>query len=508
MTFVPSPQQATIFDFIKNGSGNANIIAVAGAGKTTTLIEGVNLMDGQVQIGAFNKGIAAEISGKLTRKGIDWKKANAKTMHGLGNGAWRKAAKDCAPEPNEYKVLDIFKSLTAEKPGYARYQTFVLKLVSLAKQAGVGIIDRKEIDDSDRWMSIVEHFNVDDDLQDGSVDIGIELARQCFKKSAELCSAVIDFDDMIFAPLFHDARFWQTDWFLLDEAQDTNFCRRLIAERCLKRNGRLIAVGDPRQAIYGFTGADNDAMELIAQSFNCQELPLTVTYRCPKAVVRHAQQYVSHIHAHESAPEGELNIISEDAWRGRLGGLQPTDAIICRYNAPIVQTAFELIRMGIPCKIEGREIGKGLISLARKWKSVQSVADLDVALSQYLHHERQKAVGKQGGEAKVAALADKVATLKVLMEQLARDASINELVRNITNLFGDEVKDMVVLSTIHKAKGREWNRVFQLGNEPAFFAKQDWEVMQEQNLLYVAATRAQQALTIVEFDKDVQRRAA
>lgn len=94
----------------------------------------------------------------------------------------------------------------------------------------------------------------------------------------------IDFDDMVYLPLVFKLRLFPQDWVLIDEAQDTNPTRRALAARMLKPGGRVIAVGDPRQAIYGFTGADNDALEQIAAQFSCKRMPLTVSYRCPQAV--------------------------------------------------------------------------------------------------------------------------------------------------------------------------------------------------------------------------------
>jgi superfamily I DNA/RNA helicase len=55
--------------------------------------------------------------------------------------------------------------------------------------------------------------------------------------------------------------------------------------------GRLIAVGDPSQAIYGFRGADATAMTDMQREFNMTVLPLSVSYRCSQSVVKEAQKY-------------------------------------------------------------------------------------------------------------------------------------------------------------------------------------------------------------------------
>jgi superfamily I DNA/RNA helicase len=71
----------------------------------------------------------------------------------------------------------------------------------------------------------------------------------------------------------------------------------------------------------------------------------------------------------------------------------------------------------------------------------------------------------------------------------------------VNGLFADNVQDMLVLSSIHKAKGREWKRVFWLDRHstcPSKWARQAWQQEQERNLMYVAATRAQELLVDLE----------
>jgi hypothetical protein len=53
--FVPSLQQQSFFDWINTGSGSCVLEAVAGSGKTTTLIEALKLMKGTIFFGAYNK---------------------------------------------------------------------------------------------------------------------------------------------------------------------------------------------------------------------------------------------------------------------------------------------------------------------------------------------------------------------------------------------------------------------------------------------------------------------
>jgi superfamily I DNA/RNA helicase len=68
--------------------------------------------------------------------------------------------------------------------------------------------------------------------------------------------------------------------------------------------GRIIAVGDRNQAIYGFRGAHSASMDEIKKRFNARTLPLSVSYRCPQAVVLKAREWVERIEWAEGAEDG------------------------------------------------------------------------------------------------------------------------------------------------------------------------------------------------------------
>lgn len=481
----PSPQQQAFYTWITDGSGSCVLEAVAGAGKTTTLIKGLELMTGDVFFGAYNKAIADEIRGRLPRDAQA--KIDVSTFHAAGFRFWRRVAKSVKVDGN--KCRTIFRAAAERNPVYKPFESAVLQLVSLAKQAGLGVL--RSAGESE-WLSLVDHYDIE--CPDNNVTLTIKLACRLLKESIAQDHDVVDFDDMIFAPLYHNARVWEHDWVLVDEAQDTNATRRALALRMLKRGGRLVAVGDPRQAIYGFTGADSDALDLIAQAVNAQRLPLTVTYRCPKAVVKYAQSWVSHITAADTAPEGEVlsSVVGELAQAAK-----PGDAVLCRFTAPLVQHVYAFIAAGIPAKIEGREIGEGLKALATRWKTT-SLAKLEGLLQAYQEAECAKLRAKEK-ESKAAALEDKVACLFVLLGKVRAEqpqAALPDLVDAIDRIFGSdaEPKAVVTFSTIHKSKGREWNRVVWLQTGPSPWARKAWEQVQEANLCYVAATRAKHTL--------------
>jgi superfamily I DNA/RNA helicase len=212
-----------------------------------------------------------------------------------------------------------------------------------------------------------------------------------------------------------------------------------------------------------------------------------VSYRCAKAIVKKAQEYVPHIESHEFAHEG---LVTEMVEQWPLKNFLSTDAILCRNTRPLIGAAFILIRNKIACRVLGRDIGQGLVKLVKKMKAF-NVLDLTKRLTIHRQKEAKKFIA-QGKEDKLAALDDKLETLQVFMDEVGIDAQISELVSAIEALFSDDSAGRLTLSTVHKAKGLEFERVFILDPflMPSRYAKQDWQKIQESNIAYVAVTRA------------------
>lgn len=494
-SFKPSIQQAAFFQWITEETGSCVLEAVAGAGKTSTLIVALELMNGTIFFGAYNKKIAEEIQARAPQKpGL-----SISTMHAAGFKAWRRAAPRV--QVNSDKCRDIFRFAAEQFPEYAPFEGPVLQLVSLAKQAAVGIA--KPSASRSTWTTIIEHFDIecfDEETSTDNTELIIKLARKTLERSIERDQDVVDFDDMIYAPLVHNVKMFQHDWVLIDEAQDTNESRRLLSLRMLKKGGRLVAVGDRHQAIYGFTGADSDSLDLIARAVNAKQLPLTTTFRCPKAVVTYAQQWVNHIQAAETAPEGLVTVATSSEL---IKTARPGDAVLCRFNAPLIKHVYQFIAAGIPAKVEGREIGNGLKTLARRWKVRKLTTMLD-KLETYLERETAKYVAKEQAS-KASAVEDKVNCLRVIIERVLKidPDCTNPVVRvcqEIDAIFTEDGNAKVVLfSSIHKSKGREWEKVVWLQTGPSGWARMAWEQEQEVNLCYVAATRAKHELVLIDI---------
>lgn len=523
-------QQSAVNKWVREGSGSLNLIARAGCGKTFTLIRGVvrTIVEeerGSISLMAFNKSAALEFGDRLKalaeetedKRFTAFKYVNSGTVHSFGYSAVRYWTSNRVKVDGD-KCAKLLRSFSeADFDVYSVDFGPILRLVSLAKQSALPFFTR--IDDYGYWEDLAEYHGVDDQIE-YPLDQVITASQEILKKSISLDREIVDFDDMILAPLVHNLRVWPTDWVLIDEAQDTNSARRALAFKILKpKTGRLVAVGDDRQAIYGFTGANHNSLDIIRRELGSSVLPLTITYRCPKAVVKEANRLVPDLVAHKTAPEGIVRSLQRTVPRPSENGEivsdpwfteeRPTaaDAVLCRNTRPLIEEAYRMLAAGLGCRIEGRDIGAGLVKLVTRWKRVETLGALADKLEEYRDREIQKWKAK-GREDRAQGVEDQVEALQVMIGALLGKnpgAGLQDLVGWIEGMFGDtrpgEIPKVVTLSTIHKAKGREWDRVYLLSRQetlPSPWARKDWQMRQEENLEYVALTRAKKELVYVD----------
>lgn len=524
---VLSEQQLAIIVVVRDPKGgNIVIRARAGTGKTFAIVHCVvktiyiERPRDSIAVMAYNKAAGKELKDRLTKAGLtDWRRVQAGTCHSFGFKAWLKVYPNVKVEEkkveeicNEFAKAEAARGTEDHYNVWVRCKGAIVKTVSLGKQMAIGLLH--PVRDTRPWYDLIDHHGIEDDMaEDGlfTLDHLVDCAMDVMEQSFKTDHLVIDFNDMILAPLVHKARFWPNDWVVLDEAQDTNPARRALAQAMLKPKwGRFVAVGDDRQAIYGFTGADSDSLDIIIRDFNATVLPLTVTYRCPKAVVAKARVLVPDYEAHPSAPEGIVRSVkhvhsSVDNQTGErvrvrwfeTETLLPTDFILCRNTKPLVEEAYALIKAGIGCMVEGREIGKGLMGLATRWSRIKTLTALTGKLEEYREKEMTKWNAK-GRPERAQQVEDRVGTLQVLIDKCTSEgkAHVSDLGAFIDTLFGDsddEAPKVPRLMTIHKSKGRETPRVFHLGRTmylPSGYARKEHQLRQEENLEYVGDTRA------------------
>lgn len=474
-----SNYQANIFNFVQNGTGNAVIQAVAGSGKSTTIVEAMNRIPASKTaiFLAFNKAIAEE----LRSRGV-----NARTFHSLTYMPVTQFKKVRNVEMSKLRILARDNMSGNDE---SLYSSFCQRLVGLAKQVGMGFLTQ---DIESNWMDIVDHHQLELDSEGADLYRAVELSRKLLQWSNE--SSLIDFDDMLFLAVKEGLVLPKFDFVFVDEAQDTNQIQRALLRKILKPTSRIVAVGDSAQAIYGFRGADSDSLNLIRDEFNCIELPLTVSYRCPTSVVKLAQQWVPSIESAPGAAEGTVATLGE--WNTNI--LAANDLVVCRTTRPLISLAYRMLRDRQPVRIMGREIGQGLIKLVEQMRA-RGIDALITKLGAWSERECEKARAKQN-DGLVQSIQDRADSIICIAESLPEtERTVPGLIAVINTLFSD-VANATVLATIHKSKGLEANNVFWLNSSqcPSKWAKQPWQVAQETNLMYVAVTRAKKTLIMIE----------
>lgn len=503
--FVPSKYQQEYFDEISNPDGAKVIVleARAGSGKTTTLVESLKLIPAgkTVLFLAFNKSIVSELKKR---------KVDAKTMHGFGH-------RICATMGYRFEMKKIDIICEELSIRYA-YRSIVRQLLSLARcylmppasTKFPSASNRKKWDElrynfcieipsesipGAKVVRIQEMKNLSAEEREGLLNRNYfyDMLDLAYAKSFDVKQYGFDFDDMVFLPVFYKWPVPQFDYVFVDEAQDLNPCRLELMKMAIR--DRAVFVGDSNQAIYGFCGAMPDSMDQICNQLDAKRMPLSISYRCSKSVIRQAQSVVPSIEASKDAPEGSVQSV-------KLCNPKPNDYVLCRITAPLVECCFQLLREGRCAIIRGREIGSDLINLVELIGGL-TVSDFIRKAREYERRESQKLLLAER-ELQAAALGDKVETLLVFAENAQ---TRQEMKDRIKQMFTDGKKSgAVILSTIHKAKGLEADDVWIIKPDlmPFGKAKKDWEKQQEQNLIYVAITRAKLNLFWVHEEKELE----
>ncbi len=471
-------QQAIFETCVTKPTLHVSVNAVPGSGKTTTLKELANRLDGDMLALAFNKSIATSLQAAMPHN------VQASTFHSFGAGLARDMIKRHAlyPAMDKNKHYGILKNVVP-KDLYDLHARDLAQMLSKATAFAVGI----EVEPTPAFFEIMAEDMM---LTFDEVRPVIRAQIPAFMTKAYKQFLVLDgsfnFDDMLFLPCMHASDVaWPTYTnVLVDEAQDLSPIQHLMLAHLASAGARIIAVGDPRQAIYAFRGASHNSMELLNSRFCMTPLPLSICYRCDSLIVNEAAAIEPDILARNGAPPGKVERLNTKPIPADYG----TDAIVlCRNNAPLFELALDFVRAGVRCQLRSG-MGDQLIRWVDTFEC-ETVADLEKKLKTHVQSERKKLEAKKKWSL-LDRLFDKTSALMTIIESVNPEDSPRVVQRRIQYLIRS--KQGTTLSTIHKAKGEEADKVYLLRPDliPSHFAKDEESIQQEDNLLYVAITRA------------------
>lgn len=318
--------------------------------------------------------------------------------------------------------------------------------------------------------------------------------RKALTDSIDTVSTVIDFDDMIFLPVVLGLQPDQHSFILCDEFQDTNQAQAKLIH--MARVGNLLGAGDRNQSIYAFRGADSRAMQRLIDEFDADELPLSISYRCPTAVRDLVNKEFPYIpfQTPEWAKEGS---VTNDDIDKCIKAMQPGDMVLSRINAALPPICLSLIRDGKTARILGKDFGKMLAKMIEK-QNAYDLPDLFQKLGEYRDKQYMKYVSLQVPD-KISELDDKIETIIALSDGAN---SPWDVIARCNTLFAKDAEG-VNLGTVHKEKGKEAKNVFIVRPDllplPFVMQKGNEEARtQELNGRYVAVTRSLENLTFCQ----------
>lgn len=477
-----SPYQQAVFAAAEDPSQNLIIRAVAGSGKSTTLRKTMlHTGGGSNLLLAFNKAIADALRGEVGPAG------DVKTFNALGHGLIFRNRRSA--ELDARKVLTILKNIMGE--GSQDYKDFgytLSRAVGLMKNCAFGLHQSFDVNDV---VQLIDSYQMD--IPFDRLSEFASTAARAFVISNQQKES-FDFDDQLYIPLLEGWTYPYYSNVFVDECQDLSPIQHLMLERMALAGSRIIAVGDEHQAIYGFRGALTNSMDLLQKKFSMKDLPLSISYRCARSIVASAQEQCPHIEARSEAPEGEVY----SQWdREYASGAQiiddpelfkPSQLVICRNNAPMFRAIFRHFRAKSPCRVLTNflESFQGFI---RGFK-VNTTQELRVKLDEWYTREKE-AAEKKGFRGRLAGLKDKYETTKLISQEFKVVEDMLHAVRRL-----GEGTSGPIFATVHKSKGLEADSVYILRPDcmPSPFASTDDARQQEQNLIYVAKTRAKTTL--------------
>lgn len=470
--------QEAVFDDMAQGQGHTVVLARAGSGKTSTLIAGLDHLPawGTVLLTAFNKGIERELKARAPSH------VRVRTLHGLGYAALKQHLGNVKIDEDKgrriaYEVAADFQRTSPFRVEVREMGSRLRRLAELAKNCLVRSVEEIE-------MLAYAHGVENSDYP---AHFLAPLVVECLARATRVPNK-IDFDDMIYLPAKLGLAPAPFDFVLVDELQDVNFAQLSLAASACK--GRFTGIGDIKQAIYLFRGADAEAIPRVIHGLGAKTLPLSVTYRCPTEVIAHVQSRVPGLEDLEPRPGAPKGVVEERRLEELLGpfGARPGDFILSRLNAPLMPICMHYLRHGIPAVVAGRDMGRNLGDLAKK-PGAYHTRDMLAWLEDYRRKEYDRLIVADKLERYVQ-IQDQIDAVRALAEDTKLVA---EVIAIIDTVFSDDrPTGAIVCSTVHKAKGLERDRIWLLSN--TFFL---WPGQEESNLYYVAATRSKSDLYLV-----------
>jgi hypothetical protein len=464
----PTAEQQAILDACAAG-GNLVIEAGAGTGKTSTLRMAATVMRGRGLYIAFNRSIAQDAKRSFPGH------VQCATAHALAFRAIGHLYAHRLPDPKRKTRLAYPTGVDAaalvgivgplqlgadNQIGPKTLYQYVVDTVKKFCRTTDQVIGRQHVPEIEGLSALAAA---------ALADVAVPAAQAVW---ADAC----DVDGRLKFEHDYYLKMWQlsgpkldADFVMLDEAQDAD---PVIAAVVQAQTGQLVAVGDSCQAIYGWRGA----VDAIATWPTRNRLYLSQSWRFGERIADEANKWLSLL-------GGPLRLTGTPSIRSTVAPLARPDAVLCRTNSEAFSQTIIAMEAGRRAGLTGG--AHAIISLAE--------AAVNLMADKRTEHPELVAFANWG-EVQEHVKDEHASVELTSFVRLVDDLGAPEILAAARRLT-DERNAEVIVSTTHKAKGREW---------PAVLVARDFRTPNpdrpgqinrpEAMLAYVAVTRAQHTL--------------
>ena len=287
---------------------------------------------------------------------------------------------------------------------------------------------------------------------------------------------------------------------VIDEAQDMGQDDFRLVQALMRQNEemRVIAVGDDDQNIYGFRGSDSQYMQSIVEQEGAKLYEMTDNYRSAKAVVDCANRFVQCIPGRlkrttiQSATREDGKVMKLKSLLDTEINVQGSTAILTRTNEETMQVAYELEQRGLHATVAQSMGGFRFGNLAEVRYFLKQLGRNEISISKEKWLKaKQRTLETYASSTCLSVIkhffADFEATRQVFYHSDLREFIFES---NIEDFIAADDQSVFV-STIHKAKGCEFDTVYLLSPVPG---SRD---INDMRAYYVGLTRAKRNLYLV-----------
>jgi DNA helicase-2/ATP-dependent DNA helicase PcrA len=324
----------------------------------------------------------------------------------------------------------------------------------------------------------------------------------------------------------------QYRFFTVDEYQDISPLQHALLDCWLGEHTDLCVVGDPNQTIYSFTGATSEYLLSFGSRYDSAKVvELTRNYRSTKQIIALANRLTADSKIEQLESQGEIgfapnfrvfdSITDEASYvaaaiqeRIAVGAKPSQIAVLYRINGQAEAFENALSQQNIGYQVRGGErfFARTEVQSAMRSVRAEAISNNQKELFQAVSDICRSHGWQTQPPAEAGASREKWEALNAflgIVEELPEGSTLADFAKELEERQRSQhepVKEAVTLSTIHAAKGLEWDHVYVVGVSegylPISYAKSDQAIYEEQRLLYVALTRARKELAISYAKRD------